>query len=281
MTPLLDRLTDDDALQEIAANRLPKLAAELKVSMQELNAALAIIRKLDPAPGGELSSGRTSYLEPELEIIADGDKFIVVPQDSGHRRFFIPQRYSKMLEDPALSEEDKKYITEKLRSANELLKALVMRQDTLTGIGNVIIATQEDFLRRGPEALKPLTMHQAGEMIGRHETTISRAVGWESTDDCGNRIKGSKLIKTPQGIFPLKFFFSGGYRNAEGGDVSANAVMVKLRELIDREDPCKPLSDDKLSAMLKDSGLPVSRRTVTKYREKMDIPDSRMRKQFK
>ncbi|MBQ7207460.1 MAG: RNA polymerase factor sigma-54 [Lentisphaeria bacterium] len=267
LTPLMEKLTEKDSLDEIAANHLPRLAARLGVSMEELKKALAELKKLNPAPGSELAPQTLMPADPELEIVRRGDDYAVVSSGSRERSLFIPERYEKLLQDPNLSGSDRSYIEEKMRSARELIRALRLRGDTVSGIGKVLIRTQRDFLDRGPAALKPLTMKQAGEILGLHETTVSRAVA-------------GKYVRTPRGIFPLRYFFSGGYKSSEGEDVASRAVQEKLRELVAQEDPRDPLSDDKLAKLLREEGLDVARRTIAKYRELLRIPSSRLRKQY-
>ena len=264
LTPLLAALTSEKSLSEIAANRIPQLAAGLKTTVEEIKSALEEFRKLDPFPG---SSVPVEVTEPEIEIYAEGSGYRVRVLHDRTRHIFIPERYEKLLLDPAASEEDKAYIGEKLRSARELLKALHDRGDTLTGIGEVLIRTQADFLESGPEFLKPLTMKQAGAIIGRDESTISRAVN-------------KKSVQTPRGVFPLRYFFSGGFVNEDGDDISSHSVQLKLRELVAAEDPANPLSDEKLAMLLEQQGLHVARRTVAKYRDILKIPSTRLRKKY-
>ena len=267
LSPLMERLTGEEALGDIAANRLPRLAAKLGVSMEELKSAVSRLKKLDPCPGYELAPQAAAAEEPELEIVRRNGDYAVVAPFSREKSLYIPDRYEKLLQNPSLSESDRAYIEEKMRSARELIRALRMRGDTVSAIGKVLIRTQRDFLERGPSALKPLTMKQAGSLLGLHETTISRAVA-------------GKFVRTPQGTFPLKYFFSGGYRNDEGEDVASRAVQQKIRELVASEDPGDPLSDDKLAKLLNESGLSVARRTIAKYRDILRIPSSRLRKQY-
>ena len=267
LSPLMEKLTGGESLGEIAANHLPRLAAKLGISMDELKSAVARLKKLDPCPGYELVSRTAAAEEPEIEIVRRGNDYAVAAPFAREKSLYVPDRYEKLLRDPSLSERDRAYIEEKMRSARELIKALRMRGDTVSAIGKVLIRTQRDFLEQGPSALKPLTMKQAGNILGLHETTISRAVA-------------GKSVRTPQGVFPLKYFFSGGYRNDEGEDVAARAVQQKIRELVSGEDPRDPLSDDKLAKLLGESGLSVARRTIAKYREILRIPSSRLRKQY-
>ena len=154
-----------------------------------------------------------------------------------------------------------------IRNAKELIEALYLRGDTLTGIGNVLIRTQGAFLDYGPEELRPLTMKQAGEMLDLNESTISRAVN-------------EKYVRTPWGVFELKYFFSGGFKSGEGEDIAARAVQEKIRTLIAAEDPHDPLSDEKLAQLLAADGLNVARRTIAKYRDILKIPSTRLRKKF-
>jgi RNA polymerase sigma-54 factor len=134
-------------------------------------------------------------------------------------------------------------------------------------ISEVILDTQYDFFKYGIDHLKPLTMQQVADKLGIHETTVSRAIA-------------NKFIQTPRGLFEYKYFFSSGYQSESGEEVSNRSVMEKIREIIAREDSSKPLSDQKISDILKERGLNVARRTVAKYRESMGIPTSNLRKEF-
>lgn len=265
LTPLLEKLTTDDSIQEIIANHIPQLAKKLNVSMEELLPAVAELKKLDPAPGAVLSVRETS--EPEIEIVEKNGRYTVNALHRRERRLFISPRYQKLLDDPATPPDARAYIEEKIRAAGELIESLRLRGDTLTAIGNVLIRTQADFLDLGQEELHPLTMKQAGEMLDLNESTISRAVD-------------KKYVKTPQGIFPLRYFFSSGYKSDDGGDIASRAVQEKIRTLIAAEDPKKPLSDDKIAQLLAKDGIKIARRTVAKYRDILGIPDTRRRKQF-
>ena len=267
LTPLLEKLTTDDSIQEIIANHIPQLAKKLNVSMEELLPAVAELKKLDPAPGAVLSAKENKVSEPEIEIFSKNGHYAVKTLLDRGRRLSISLRYQKMLEDPALQPDARAYIEEKIRTAGELIESLRLRGDTLTAIGNVLIRTQADFLDSGPEELHPLTMKQVGEMLDLNESTISRAVA-------------GKAVKTPQGIFPLKYFFSSGYQSGDGENIASRAVQEKIRTLIAAEDPKAPLSDDKIAQLLAKDGIKIARRTVVKYRDILGIPDTRRRKQF-
>ena len=244
---------------------LRQLAKKLNVSIDELLLAVAEIKKLNPAPGAVLSVKDDKISEPEIEILQKNGHYVVNVLHSKERHLFISQHYQKLLEDPATPPETKAYIEEKIRSARELIESLRLRGDTLTAIGNVLIRTQADFLDSGPEELRPLTMKQAGEMLDLNESTISRAVA-------------GKSVKTPQGIYPIKYFFSSGFKSDDGEDVAARAVREKIRALIAAEDPHNPLSDDKIAQLLAQEGVKIARRTVAKYRDILNIPGTSKRK---
>ena len=265
LTPLYREILDHH-LEEIARNHLPQLARTLRISLEELNRCLARLRRLNPYPGSALAPEHADFVMPEVSIVrgADGE-YEVAPRRNGMPRLFLAERYLKLLETPDLPAADKAYLRDKLQQARELMRALDLRQSTIVRIAGVIVATQRDFLDNGVAALKPLTMKQAGEMLELHETTVSRAVA-------------NKYVETPQGIFPFKFFFTAGFTGEDGTAVSNRAVMEKIKELIDKENPAKPLSDEQLAQMLKAGGLAVARRTVAKYREGMNIPSSSLRR---
>lgn len=265
LTPLLDDIIST-GLEDIEHNRIPQLASRLGVTVAEINTARAELRKLNPVPG--VSARQAEQVPVELEVIRleDGSFQVRLTREQP-MRLGISKRYADLLLDPSMSEEDKNYLKEKLASARELLRSLEQRKSTLLRLGEVIAEHQKDFLDFGTEHLHSFTMKQAAEEIGVHETTISRAAD-------------GKYISTPQGVFPLRYFFSAGFICADGQDISANAVRKMLKELIENEDPYAPLSDEKLAGLLKESGLPVARRTVAKYREAMKIPSASGRKKY-
>lgn len=267
LTPVLKEILDHH-LEEIARNRLPQLARTLKISLDELNAALAELRKLSPFPGSALAPEHSEFIAPEVEIVRHDGEFEARPCKDGAPRLFLAERYVKLLETPDLPSEDRAYLREKLQQARELMQALELRRSTIVRIAEVIARTQRDFLEQGVEALHPLTMRQVGEELELHETTVSRAVA-------------NKFVRTPQGIFPLKFFFSAGFTAENGAELSNRAVMEKIRELVQKESPEKPLSDEQLAGQLKSLGIPVARRTVAKYREAIGIPSSSLRRKHR
>ena len=273
LTPALEKLIDGH-LDDVAKNKLPQVARALGISLDELQKLLDELKTLDPAPAASFRAAPESFVEPELEIRRDRDGgYSVKLLRERRREVVISERYLKMLEDPTVDPETKNYVRERVQRAKELLAALDRRKSTLEKLGEVIISTQRDFLDRGVKALHPLTMKRAGELMNVDESTVSRAAA-------------DKLVVTPQGVFPCRFFFGSGFSPAaagtEGGDagVSSRAVMERIREIVAAEDPAHPVSDDAISAQLKAEGTNVARRTVAKYREALKIPSSSLRRRW-
>ncbi len=265
LTPIYQELLDHH-LEDIAHNRLPSLAHQFHISIEELNQYLARLRRLNPFPGSVLAPEHAEFIMPEAKIVLSSEgKYEVIPRKDVMPRLFLADRYVKMLETPDLTPEVRSYLRDKLQQAKELMRALDLRQSTIIRLAQVIASTQQEFLEHGVKSLKPLTMKQAGEMLELHETTISRTVA-------------NKYIETPQGIYPFRFFFSSGFTGEDGEAVSNRAVMEKLKELIAQENPTKPCSDEQLAKLLKEDGLVVARRTVAKYREALGIPPSSIRR---
>ena len=274
LTPALEKLVDEH-LDDVAKNKLPQVAKALGVSLEELLQLLETLKTLNPAPAAEFRQAPESFVEPELEIKRARDgSYTVKPLRERRREVVISERYLKMLEDPKTDPETREYVRERVQRARELLAALDRRKSTLEKLGEVIVETQKDFLDRGVKALHPLTMKRAGEMMNVDESTVSRAAA-------------DKLVITPQGVFPCRFFFGSGFAPASAGGegsadagVSNRAVMERIREIVAAEDPAHPESDDAIAARLKAEGTPVARRTVAKYRDLMKIPSSSLRRRW-
>lgn len=253
-------------LHELARNKLPQVAKAMKVSVEEIVRMQAKIKELNPYPGSAASSGKPMFVVPELKVENHNGEF-VLSADDNVPQLKISKTYLDLLENPDTPKETRDYIREKLLSGKMLIRSLEQRQSTLRRIAQVIIDSQYDFFAKGIEYLRPLTMLQVADKLGLHETTISRAIS-------------NKYIQTPYGLFEFKFFFTGGYQTGEGDELSSRSVKEMIRDIISREDPAKPLSDNKISAMLEEKGLKVARRTVAKYREELGIPATSLRKEF-
>lgn len=255
-------------LDDIGRNYLPQIAKTMKISLEELQILLHELKKLTPFPGNAVNTDTPEYVVPEMSIEKnDKEEFIIVDSKEYIPRLRISQTYMDLLEDPATDKDTREYIRNNLLNARNLLRSLDQRQDTIYKITSVILDTQYDFFKHGVESLRPLTLQQVADKLNIHGATVSRAIA-------------GKYIQTPWGIFEYKYFFSGGYRTEDGGEISARGVKEKIRDLIADENPEKPLSDSKLEKLLKESGMVnIARRTIAKYREEMGIPPSHIRKQ--
>jgi RNA polymerase sigma-54 factor len=258
----------DRHLEDLARNRIPQVAKALRTSPSHVYALLEKVRALDPFPGSKVSAAGVDFVYPEVFIERDGaGGWRVRSNRSYGPRLRIAPQYLEMLEDPAVSAADKRYLREKITSSRLLMRAIGQRQSTIERIAEAIIQFQRDFLDHGVAHMRPLVMSQVADQIGVHETTVSRAIA-------------NKYVQTPHGLFPFRHFFSTGYRSQDGEQVSSLAIKQKIQALVDGEQKNKPLSDQKLAAMLREQGFDVARRTVAKYREELGIAPSHLRRSF-
>jgi RNA polymerase sigma-54 factor len=242
---------------------IPGLAAELGVGADAMEAAVALLRGLDPRPGGQVGSVPVeAYVVPDCVIWRERGVWRVA-LDRGHLpRLSIHRGYEGMI--GAASASDADYLRGRLQEARWLLKNLQARGDTLLRVVGCLVRQQSGFLEFGDQALRPLTLREVAAELGVHESTVSRAVG-------------RKFVRTPRGTLPLKAFFASGIDTGGGGEASSTAIQSMIRRLVEAEDPRRPLSDARLAEALKATGVPVARRTVAKYREAMHIPSSQDR----
>jgi RNA polymerase sigma-54 factor len=177
----------------------------------------------------------------------------------------LSQRYRRMLVSSNTDKEVKEYVKERFRSAMQLMRNIAQRKSTILRVCEVVVRRQHDFLDQGIEALRPMMIKEVAEEIGVHPSTVSRAVA-------------NKYAHTPQGVLELRFFFTEGANGPEGADTPLLVLKRKVKKLIEDEDPRHPLTDDQLAAMLQSQGIQLTRRTVAKYREDMNIPSTHQRR---
>ncbi|HOX39093.1 MAG TPA: RNA polymerase factor sigma-54 [Candidatus Brocadiia bacterium] len=254
-------------LDDLMQNRLPKVAKDLDVDIDTLKSSLETISRLNPRPSSSFISGEVQYISPDVAVEEVDGKFEVMVQDASLPRLGFCAHYLKQLSRPDLDERTRAYMQKKFESAKHLIEAIEQRRMTLQKVSTTIVEHQEDFLRKGIRHLKPLKMQEVADVVGVHVSTVSRAIS-------------NKYVQTPQGVLPLRQFFTGGTQNADGGVESWDAIRDKLQGIIDKEDKANPLSDDEIADMLSSGGLEVARRTIAKYRKIMNIPSSRQRKRY-
>jgi RNA polymerase sigma-54 factor len=264
------RILIRDHLEDIAHNRIPVIQRATRWDIPTIQAAIDVLRHhLDPKPGLRFGSDETRYVLPDIivEREDDGNYSVRLVED-----WIPPIRISRqtvaLLKRTDLDDKVRAELRKKLQAADWLVKAVEQRRNTLLKVARAIIERQRPFLDCGPEHIQPLKMQQIAEQVGVHVTTVSRAVD-------------EKWVQTPRGLFPLKRFFGGGKANEQTGeDVAYEVIKQKLLELVAQEDKANPLSDEELVARLNAAGYPVKRRTVTKYRQLLNIPSSRQRKDW-
>lgn len=233
----------------------------------ELNQILKLIQSLNPRPGRTFSSDSAEIIIPDLRLKRSKNGWIVELNTEAFPRLRVNSTYVALAEKLTDNEQSKK-IKEQLFEAKGLIKSIQSRGETLLRVGTFIVDKQQAFFEQGEMAMQPLVLREVAEHLGLHESTISRATS-------------QKYIQTPRGTFELKYFFSSGVSQYGSADQSAIAIKAHIKELIDKEDPKKPLSDSKLMALLeKDQEISVARRTIAKYREALGIPSSSERKKY-
>ena len=255
----------DGELELLARNDIAKLARKLRAGEDEVAAAAALIRSLDPRPGAALDTTPVEYVAPDVYAVREGGRWQVRLNPDAQPRLGLNQHYCNLI--ARARGEDASWMKGQLQEARWLLKSLESRAETLLKVAGAIVRRQSAFLDYGPEAMHPLVLREVAEEVGMHESTISR-------------VTTRKYLHTPRGTFELKYFFSSGVSTEDGGSASATAIQAMLRKLIEAEDPRKPLSDQALAEELKGKGIQVARRTVAKYREGLRIPSSSERQRI-
>ena len=264
----LPRVLVNNFLREIEMNRLPDIAKRLDRSVDDIKKAITQISKLSPRPGLLIGQQSAPVINPDVIVtIDDNDQVVVMMADQNSPRLAINDYYNNAARDRKTDKNAKQFLRKNIRSAQWLISAIAQRRHTIFRVTQEVFQVQRDFLFQGKEALKPLPMADIAEKVGIHVATVSRAVS-------------GKYVQTPQGIFPLRMFFSGGTKNADGEDMSWDAVKEKMREIVNKEDKAAPLNDDQLSAELTKNGIDIARRTVAKYRGILDIPAARKRREY-
>jgi len=257
-----------DHFEEFKQKKYLDLSKKLKVSLKELQEQSRIIGSLDPKPGLEITAEEPKYVIPDLIVERVGDKYVISLNDKNIPRLRISQSYrDELTNNPSITEETKDFIQSKLKNAKWLIQTIEQRRRTMVKVMEAIVEEQREFFEKGAAYLKPLTLQQIASKINMHESTVSR-------------VTTNKYVQTPRGVFELKYFFSSSLGTNTGEEVSAKSAKLRIKEIIENEDPKKPLSDQKIADILKSEGLIIARRTVAKYREQLGILPARHRKQY-
>lgn len=266
--PLVKKIVEDylSYLEEMDYHSISK---ELGVSLDSVINAVKVISSLEPKPGRAYSDEGIHYIVPDVYIYRVDDKFAILLNDDGMPKLKLSRYYRDILKNE--KEIDRKtcaYLKDKLRSAIWFMKSIHQRQRTIYKVVSAIVDFQKEFLEKGIKYLRPLILKDVAEVVGLHESTVSR-------------VTANKFAHTPQGIFELKFFFSKGL-NKGGENIASEVVKEEIKKIITSEDSKRPYTDQAIVSMLRRSNVNIARRTVAKYREAMGIPPaSKRRKAFR
>jgi len=257
-----------DFYELLLRRRIPELARRVGVSAEAISESMEEIAALDPAPGRRFSEDSNRVVVPDVTVYKDemGEWIIVLNNDYIPRLRLAPA-YKDLLAKGTLAKKDKDYIQDKFRSGKFIISSIEQRQQTIERITREILKFQKDFFEEGPSKLRPLTMSQVADVVGVHETTVSRAIA-------------NKYIQTPHGLFDMKYFFTPGYKGESGESVSNTSVKDRIAKIIEGENTAHPLSDQQIVAILGKEGITIARRTVAKYREELGILPTNLRRQY-
>ncbi len=254
-------------LEDVEMKKYKLIAKKSGCNLEIIKKVIDFIKTLNPKPGSLFSSEQVPYITPEIRVdCVDGKYEIMLVGDKNLPRVYISKFYKDVLNGKSHDLQTKRYIRKKMESARWLIDAIEQRKSTLYKVAVKIVEMQKKFLDEGIMQLRTLKMQDIADVVGIHVSTVSRAIA-------------HKYMQTPQGIFDMKFFFTGGFKNVDGTMESWEAMRQKLAKIVSNESKSSPLSDEEIAAKLGEMGVDIARRTVTKYRRSMKIPSSRRRKE--
>ena len=254
-----------DHLSLLQNKQWKELGRLLNRPLPEIEAAVAVIRKLDPRPGQRYNKTEPRLIEPDIFFVKVDDDYQVLFNEDGLPQLRMNSSYRRLLQRGVATKETRNYVRDRYNSAIQLIKNIEQRKQTIARVCECIIREQKDFLAHGPDHLKPLMIKEVAEEVGVHPSTVSRAVA-------------NKYAHTPQGVCELRSFFSEAVSGPSGSTTSLPVLKRKVKKLITEEDPAHPLTDEQITRILQSEGIQVTRRTVAKYREDMRISSTHQRR---
>ncbi|UCD33522.1 MAG: RNA polymerase factor sigma-54 [Desulfobacterales bacterium] len=244
------------------------IAKALKVNIEDIISSVDIIRGLEPRPGQQFTDEEPHYITPDIYVYKLDDEFVILVNEDGMPKLRVNSFYKNALKNSEMIPDNAKaYVQEKMRSATWLIRSIHQRYKTIYRVMESILKFQRSFFEQGVSYLKPMVLRDVAEDIEMHESTISR-------------VTTNKYVHTPRGIFELKYFFNSAIQRLHGDPIASAGVQEKIRQIIEKEDSKKPYSDEKISRILKEENINIARRTVSKYREIMNVLPSSKRKKF-
>ena len=268
-----------DHMEDLTKRRLTRITRALGISNDLLKEALEVIENLQPYPGSSSSSDynglltldtEVSYVTPDLIVEKEGEEWVVALADGTLPALRINSEYADLLKEPKPKKgpnEVKTYVSKKLNDAKWLINAIQQRRTTMLRVANYLVRAQMDFFEHGSSRLRPMVLQDVADAVEMHVSTISR-------------VSNGKYMQTPHGVFELKYFFDSRVSTDAGEDVSARSVKDKIARMVADEDKAKPLSDQEIADWLGENGLKIARRTIAKYRDQLNIPSQRYRKEL-
>ena len=254
-----------DHLSLLQNKQWKELGRLLNRPLPEIEAAVAVIRKLDPRPGQRYNKTEPRLIEPDIFFVKVDDDYQVLFNEDGLPQLRMNSSYRRLLQRGVATKETRNYVRDRYNSAIQLIKNIEQRKQTIARVCECIIREQKDFLAHGPDHLKPLMIKEVAEEVGVHPSTVSRAVA-------------NKYAHTPQGVCELRSFFSEAVSGPSGSTTSLPVLKRRVKKLITEEDPAHPLTDEQITRILQSEGIQVTRRTVAKYREDMRISSTHQRR---
>jgi len=256
----------DKYLPYLEKKRFDYIAKKIKIPIEKIKQGLREIAHLEPKPGRSFNTETAVRLIPDAILRKDNDRYEIILNDWELPSITLNDKYKSMIKQKDAPEDAKEYLRERLRAARELISAVNKRKQTIQDVIREIVYIQKEFFDKGVANFKPMTLEQIAKRIGKHKSTVCRAVT-------------SKYLQTPQGIFELRYFLSSGIKQEGGSFISSKAIKSKIKELIERENKENPLTDQKIAEHLKQEGISASRRTIAKYRTQLKTLASPSRRQ--
>jgi RNA polymerase sigma-54 factor len=272
-SPIVEKIIADHMI-DLEKHNLPAIAKVLNEPIEKIIEAQKIIHEFEPKPGSIFTESETQYIQPDIYVQKVGENYVIAMNDDGIPRLRVSNYYKSIVQKEAAKGEGggtvaKDYVQDKLRAAMWLIRSIQNRQKTIYKVTEAILTRQKEFFEKGSQFLKPMVLKDIAADVGMHESTISR-------------VTTNKYMHTPVGTFELKYFFNSSINSADGGEaLASSAVKERIKQLITKEDPKKPLSDQQIVELLAKENVEIARRTVAKYREMLNIlPSSKRKRAF-
>jgi RNA polymerase sigma-54 factor len=267
LTPQMEEIITHH-LEDIANNRLSAVARDTGMTVLQVQEAADVIRTLEPKPGRQFASQmETKYVIPDVIVEKIDNEYVVIINESSTPHLTISSYYKSLLGKAEKDQQLADYLSERVSSANWLIKSIEQRKQTIYNVVSAVVKYQKDFFDLGSKHLRTLTLKDIAEELGIHESTVSRSIS-------------GKYLQCPRGVYEIKYFFSAGVSDQVGEGVSSNSIKEFIKEIVEGEDRHKPYSDQAMVSILKDKGFNISRRTVAKYRDELGILSSSKRKRY-